>query len=333
MSETSPFIEREIKADLPYPVKSPEFSSRYLMEGLKIAINDAQARGEDVTEDQKRQERFEAMYKELQIPTDYKQGADIKGEEFRDLVLGHIKKTQADAKEKGDSLLAAQLEGDYYFVESKFNLINSFKDSLTGLYNRRGLVNTLIFIMQHQEEFFGKDDEKMAGKKVAIIMTDVDNFGSFNKKFGEDTGDDVLKTCAQAMEDGVREGDLVGRWGGEENVIIAFGADPQLIDARMSRNLSDLSEEYKSQGHPVTFSSGAVSVEWEYLRAVLNGEVTLDANKDKVFGEPRTLHSEEMEGLFYELVLKDADNQMRSAKKEGKNQISVGEDLGRGAGN
>lgn len=327
MSETPPFIEREIKAELPYPVKSPEFSSRYLMEGLKIAITDRRAIGEDVTEDEQRKTRFESMYSQLQITQEDKPGTDLKGEAFKNLISGYIKKNQADAREKGDTLLAAQLEGDYYFIESKFNLINSFKDSLTGLYNRRGLMNTLRFLMQHQKEFFGKDDEKMVGKKIAIIFTDIDNFGPFNKILGEYVGDHVLKTYAQAMGDGVRDGDLIGRWGGEENVVIVFGADPRLIDARMSRNLSDLSEEYKSQGYPVTFSSGAVSVEWEYLRAVLNGEVTLDENGDKVFGEARELSSDEMEDLFYELVLKDADSQMRSAKKEGKNQLKVDERL------
>ncbi len=85
-------------------------------------------------------------------------------------------------------------------------------DMLTGLANRRAAESFL---------------EKQAyaawryGRKVSIIMADVDFFKQVNDRYGHAKGDIVLKELARVLQGSLRETDLVARWGGEEFVIIA----------------------------------------------------------------------------------------------------------------
>jgi len=55
---------------------------------------------------------------------------------------------------------------------------------------------------------------------MAAIMFDLDHFGQFNKNYGHQTGDQVLKTFAGVLRERFRASDLVARFGGEEFVVI-----------------------------------------------------------------------------------------------------------------
>lgn len=96
----------------------------------------------------------------------------------------------------------------------------SMSDSLTGLFNRRYLEQTL-------------DNEIARSQRhhypVAVVMIDVDHFKSFNDQYGHDAGDVVLKEIAQVLKDSVRGSDIVCRYGGEE--LISVLPETSLIDA------------------------------------------------------------------------------------------------------
>jgi diguanylate cyclase (GGDEF)-like protein len=93
--------------------------------------------------------------------------------------------------------------------------IQSIRDPLTGLFNRRYLEETL------EIEFARASRAKTS---LSIMMIDVDHFKRFNDNFGHDAGDAVLKTVAQALSSGMRRGDITCRYGGEEFTIFAPGA-------------------------------------------------------------------------------------------------------------
>ncbi len=93
--------------------------------------------------------------------------------------------------------------------------IQSIRDPLTGLFNRRYLEETL------EIEFARASRAKTS---LSIMMIDVDHFKRFNDNFGHDAGDAVLKAAAQALNSGMRRGDIVCRYGGEEFTIFAPGA-------------------------------------------------------------------------------------------------------------
>jgi len=85
------------------------------------------------------------------------------------------------------------------------------EDSLTGLYNRRK-INELI---QHEIE-----RSERYQKGFSVIIMDIDYFKRVNDRHGHLAGDELLKMFAQILLDTIRHTDEVGRWGGEEFVVL-----------------------------------------------------------------------------------------------------------------
>lgn len=92
----------------------------------------------------------------------------------------------------------------------------STMDDMTRLYNRRYLFRRLA-----REFAFAR----RTTSALAIAVIDVDDFKSFNTRFGHLADDEVLSAVARTIQANVRAGDTVGRWGGEEFAIILPGAD------------------------------------------------------------------------------------------------------------
>jgi len=90
-------------------------------------------------------------------------------------------------------------------------------DQLTGVFNRRHLDAVLIHELErHRRE----------GSAFSIILIDVDRFKAVNDNHGHQIGDRVLVEMAERILDATREADTVGRWGGEEFLIIAPDMGP-----------------------------------------------------------------------------------------------------------
>ena len=89
-------------------------------------------------------------------------------------------------------------------------------DTLTGLANRRLCEAAL-------EKEIGRADRY--GEPFTLVVGDIDDFKTVNDRYGHQTGDEVLKEFARALQDTVRDIDLAGRWGGEEFVVGLPGTD------------------------------------------------------------------------------------------------------------
>ncbi|OUR71842.1 hypothetical protein A9Q78_08480 [Methylophaga sp. 41_12_T18] len=87
----------------------------------------------------------------------------------------------------------------------------SITDKLTGLYNRHKLDDVLNIELKRSKRF---------GHSLSVIMIDLDHFKSVNDTYGHQIGDQVLIEVAQLLKTHSRETDIVGRWGGEEFLII-----------------------------------------------------------------------------------------------------------------
>jgi diguanylate cyclase (GGDEF)-like protein len=84
-------------------------------------------------------------------------------------------------------------------------------DALTGLRNRR-----------HVEEYLARlvSLARRHAEPIAVLVADIDHFKSVNDRHGHDAGDAVLREVAGRMVDSVRLEDMVGRWGGEEFLVV-----------------------------------------------------------------------------------------------------------------
>lgn len=84
-------------------------------------------------------------------------------------------------------------------------------DALTGVPNRRATDARV-------------EEAWSSGTPFSVVFVDVDDFKSVNDTYGHDVGDRVLKAVAQALGKSLRHGDHLGRWGGEEFVLLLSGA-------------------------------------------------------------------------------------------------------------
>lgn len=85
-------------------------------------------------------------------------------------------------------------------------------DKLTGIYNRQTLDDVLAREIARAHRY---------KTPLSLIMADIDHFKQVNDSFGHQIGDQVLRAIAVTLKESVRRSDMVGRWGGEEFMIVA----------------------------------------------------------------------------------------------------------------
>ena len=92
----------------------------------------------------------------------------------------------------------------------------AFRDPLTGLPNRR----YIELKVEH-----GLQDHQRLGRLYGLLMFDLDHFKQVNDSHGHDAGDAMLKAIGENVARGLRPDDVVGRWGGEEFLVLAPDVD------------------------------------------------------------------------------------------------------------
>jgi diguanylate cyclase (GGDEF)-like protein/PAS domain S-box-containing protein len=134
-------------------------------------------------------------------------------------------------------------------------------DGLTGILNRSAAIDTL------EKELARSRREATS---VGLLLADVDHFKKINDQYGHIMGDAVLKEVASRMVSGVRPYDSVGRYGGEEFIIVAPGCDlekARLLAERLCSDFSSNPVETSGRSFDITISFGVMSFqgqdEWD----------------------------------------------------------------------
>jgi diguanylate cyclase (GGDEF)-like protein len=152
-------------------------------------------------------------------------------------------------------------------------------DGLTQLYNR----TKMDMELQKLEGIY-----KRYGRVFSVIMIDIDYFKSVNDTFGHQVGDSVLKQFAKILKENIRNTDFIGRWGGEEFLIVCPETSEENATT-LALNLRKQIEEtlFEKVGHK-TMSVGVAQI------------------KDKI----------DLDNL-----ISNADNAMYFAKENGRNKV------------
>ena len=127
----------------------------------------------------------------------------------------------------------------------------AMRDGLTGLYNH----NLII-------ELFGKECQRLKRSKegIAFVMVDIDHFKNVNDTFGHKVGDDVLKGLSDLLSYNSREGDIVGRYGGEEFSLVlpdVTSSETLEICERLRKSVEDHVFKTEKEDIKITISMGS----------------------------------------------------------------------------
>jgi len=173
---------------------------------------------------------------------------------------------------------------------------DSWKDSLTGLRNK----SALEFEVPKMISF-----EIREGHSYSILVTDLDDFKKINDIYGHLAGDKAIKNFATVTKNGLRESDMVYRFGGEEFVILLM--DTNLREAKIvaekirsmleKNSLKILDNDGKERLIKFTTSIGVVGS---------------NQMKNRVNKTPKEIMKE---------MIRMADQAQYQAKKEGKNKV------------
>ena len=169
--------------------------------------------------------------------------------------------------------------------QSRLELLAT-SDDLTGLLNRRKFEELF-----QREIFFAKRYQK----DLSLLFIDIDNFKSINDTYGHPIGDVYLKKLAECLSDGIREIDVLGRWGGEEFIILLTQTDSErafLVAERLRLAAAEIQVKTPKQQISGTISIGITTT------------------------SPDT--------LAMEILIKQADQALLNAKRSGKNTTYVG---------
>ena len=123
-------------------------------------------------------------------------------------------------------------------------------DSLTGLFNRRYLMQTL------QSEL---DRTRRHNHPMSLLMIDIDHFKQVNDRYGHQKGDEVLAQVAHCLKEGLRGYDLVARYGGEEFCMVLPETEQEgglAMAERLRRSIKGLTFEAAGKTFSVSASFG-----------------------------------------------------------------------------
>jgi diguanylate cyclase (GGDEF)-like protein len=162
----------------------------------------------------------------------------------------------------------------------------SSRDPLTGIYHR-GTVSE--FLIQSLTE------SSRTHRPVSVLMVDLDYFKIINDSFGHGMGDKVLKAAADTISNKLRDYDCVGRYGGEEFLIVLRDTDAMaafIIAERIRRAISHIYFNHPHTEISVSASIGVSSNEKDFLKSA-------------------------------DFLVEEADEAMYRAKRDGRNKTRM----------
>jgi diguanylate cyclase (GGDEF)-like protein len=130
----------------------------------------------------------------------------------------------------------------------------SDRDGLTGIFNRRFIEKSLAVALSRARRY---------GERLALILTDIDHFKQVNDQYGHLAGDETIRRVCQVLADNLRTSDLLGRYGGEEFLVLmpqTGGDDAMVVAERLRRMVENTPVAYNDLTLRVTISLGVTEL-------------------------------------------------------------------------
>jgi diguanylate cyclase (GGDEF)-like protein len=155
------------------------------------------------------------------------------------------------------------------------------KDELTGIHNRRALMEEL----ERSRRNFLRE-----GRRYGLLVLDLDHFKEINDQYGHLTGDRVLARLARLLEQGIRQGDRAFRFGGEEFVILTHSASRTNLEAMAEKLRRKVESEMGTDiGITITTSVGGALLTGEDSTSAWFAKADEALYRAKETGRNRTL--------------------------------------------
>lgn len=162
-----------------------------------------------------------------------------------DFSSGDIKLLDGVGAVVAPTLRAAQL---YEIARAKANI-----DGLTGINNHRRLQERLDEELERARRY---------NHPLAMLLIDIDNFKLFNDVYGHPVGDRVIQAVAQCLTDNIRANDVIGRYGGDEFMVLlpeTDAAGAAEFGERLLRSIADNAVAVDNDTLPIAISLGLAS--------------------------------------------------------------------------
>jgi diguanylate cyclase (GGDEF)-like protein len=169
--------------------------------------------------------------------------------------------------------------------------VQSTRDAITGSWNRAAILDLL-----HKEQ----ERARRKSGSVGVVLADLDFFRKVNETLGTPVGDEVLREAARRLSSTLRPYDAVGRYGGEEFLIVLPGSDG-LGGLTVAERIR---ESFSSR--PVHTTAGPVSITLSLGVAAEGGESTTDGSA----------------------LLRAADTALKRAQQTGRNRVALSDESG-----
>jgi diguanylate cyclase (GGDEF)-like protein len=162
-------------------------------------------------------------------------------------------------------------------------------DRLTGVANRQALINALFTEVERASRY---------DRPFSVAFVDIDHFKAVNDSYGHAVGDVVLRGVAQAIRSNLRQTDMIGRYGGEEFMLLLTETnveDGAVLTEKLRHLVQGLKLEAEGQELSVTISIGIAGGIGQRLRvdslvrdadAAMYSAKSLGRNQTYIFAEP-----------------------------------------------
>jgi diguanylate cyclase (GGDEF)-like protein len=158
-------------------------------------------------------------------------------------------------------------------------------DALTGMLNRRALMERAMSLFQSSESH---------GGEIVVMFADLDGFKAVNDTYGHHVGDRVLVAVAEQILDNVRDVDLVARYGGDEFLLVlprTSLAGGEIVAQRVRRGINEWARENKIDFN-VSIGLGSYPVHGRDLQSVIASVDKAMYRSKNVHGGGGILHAE-----------------------------------------